>query len=238
MKLEDLRTGMRVKLRKEEGYYIVQVIEEGFGYFINENSSFMLFENYTGDLKGFGYKDNRNYDIVEVYNMPPVNKMFDFNAKGKLLWSEKQESEEVKMDAVEFLKTQRRICEEYEAGVCTDCPFDNANELCSFYTDDEEEVVRKVEHWSKQHPEIELTEQQITAVKGRIAEGARWVYREFGIDNLVFFVDKKPKRGENYFITDKEWEYFRNGKSDFYNFVTFENSPIYLPDLLKENENE
>lgn len=134
------------------------------------------------------------------------------------------------MDAVEFLKQWKRMCNEDN---CMKCPFDDEKEGCSFHTDSEEEVIRKVDEWSKQHPKIELTEQQITAIKGRIAEGAKWIFKECGVDDYVFFADKKPKKTEYYFIV-KEWKYYKNGDGKFYDFVTFKNSPIYLPSLLED----
>ncbi len=77
---------------------------------------------------------------------------------------------------------------------------------------------------------ITLTEQQITAIKGRIAEGTPWVARDEDRKE-VWFYTRKPILN----LTD-----FGNGgnknyiNSPLYDFVTFENSPIYLPDLIKE----
>lgn len=144
------------------------------------------------------------------------------------------------MDAVEFLKEWKRMCGKYEGNVCLECPFDNENELCSFYTDDEEEVVRKVEEWYKQRPKFELTEQQITAIKGRIAEGYFWVARSEG-GKIVDFFDNKPMKSPvcagNFIrnILDGGTQHSYS-MSEIFDFVTFENSPINLIELLREVE--
>ena len=77
----------------------------------------------------------------------------------------------------------------------------------------------------------ELTEQQITAIKGRIAEGTPWVARDKGSEKVWFYEDKPTECGGVGYSAD--------GLSDpslscVYDFITFENSPIYLPDLIEE----
>lgn len=79
---------------------------------------------------------------------------------------------------------------------------------------------------------ITLTEQQITAIKGRIAEGTPWVARDKGSEK-VWFYEGKPTEcgGVGYNIVDG---FSTPSLSGVYNFITFEKSPIYLPDLIKE----
>lgn len=73
---------------------------------------------------------------------------------------------------------------------------------------------------------ITLTEQQITAIKGRIAEGTPWATRRKG-ESTVWFCKKEPKRFEMLFDVG-------TACTPLYDFITFENSPIYLPDLIEE----
>ena len=85
------------------------------------------------------------------------------------------------------------------------------------------------------HPELiiiitempKLTEQQITAIKGRIAEGTLWAARDEDREG-VWFYPKKPTRNLVDFEGDGNLI-----NSRLYDFITFENSPIYLPDLIK-----
>ena len=74
---------------------------------------------------------------------------------------------------------------------------------------------------------ITLTEQQITAIKGRIAEGTLWAARDEDRED-VWFYPKKPTRNLIDFEGDGNLI-----NSRLYDFITFENSPIYLPDLIK-----
>ena len=72
----------------------------------------------------------------------------------------------------------------------------------------------------------ELTEQQITAIKGRIAEGTPWATRRKN-ESTVWFCKKRPKSFDMPFDVG-------TACTPLYDFITFENSPIYLPDLIKE----
>ena len=65
-----------------------------------------------------------------------------------------------------------------------------------------------------------LTDQQITAIKGRIAEGTPWAARD--VDGNLYFYSDNP--------TDNET--FRGGFNG-YDFITYDNSPVYLPDLIE-----
>ena len=78
---------------------------------------------------------------------------------------------------------------------------------------------------------ITLTEQQITAIKGRIAEGTPWVVRDEGSEKVWFYEDKPTEcEGVGYNIVDG---FSTPSLSGVYDFITFKNSPIYLPDLIK-----
>lgn len=142
--------------------------------------------------------------------------------------------ENFNMSAVEFLRKFKTICNENNCN--TNCPFDDENEGCSFYKDDIHVIIRKVEAWIKAHSIANLTERQKIAIKGRIAEGYLWVTRDEGNQTLnhVYFFDKKPFPTNHGFDTING--HTSNSKSSVYDFITFENSPIYLPDLLKEDK--
>lgn len=109
------------------------------------------------------------------------------------------------------------------------------------------EAIKKVQKWSDEHPIIKLTEHQLIAIRGRIAEGYNWITKDkFGMH--VYFYKMKP-------VLSDEKDTFTAQNDDklligwgydlFYDFVKFDNSPLYLPDLLKytqetsmEGENE
>ncbi|MDY4081170.1 MAG: hypothetical protein SOY97_06030 [Candidatus Metalachnospira sp.] len=78
-----------------------------------------------------------------------------------------------------------------------------------------------------------LTDKQITAIKGRIAEGTPWATRDKG-DDLVCLWEYEPIRNEKYFTG----ALYSNTWSSLYDFITFENSPVYLPDLIEGSEGE
>lgn len=89
------------------------------------------------------------------------------------------------------------------------------------------------------HPELikivpektALTEQQITAIKGRIAEGTPWVARDKGSEKVWFYEDKPTECGGVGYSADG---LSAPSLSCVYDFITFKNSPIYLPDLIEE----
>ena len=136
------------------------------------------------------------------------------------------------MDAVEFLKEWRRmciknvkceLCELYKKGICVD------DKNPSDYNNDELiKLVKIVEKWNEQHPKIILTEQQKTAIKGRIAEGNLWATVLKGI-SIVYFSKEKPivKKDGIVILAD----YYTTGDRDFYNFIEDE-TVVFLPDLL------
>ena len=87
------------------------------------------------------------------------------------------------------------------------------------------------------HPipqKINLTEHQITAIKGRIAEGTPWVARDQA--GTLYAYENKPKlsQSQTYFYSKEKYGF--PIESDLYDFITFENSPVYLPDLIEEEE--
>lgn len=141
------------------------------------------------------------------------------------------------MDAVEFLKEWKRMCD--ENGGCENCAMYNGkcciSGLPTHMVRKEEEIVKNVENWSKAHPVINLSEDQKTAIRGRIAEGFPWLVREGNEYDRVWFFENEPKLKKSGGI------YTDGGQcsdvvSKVYDFVTFENSPLYLPDLLGGEE--
>lgn len=59
------------------------------------------------------------------------------------------------MDALEFLKERKRLCEVYfEKAECKECPLENMGcWTADFCADDScEKVIAAVEQWSKEHP--------------------------------------------------------------------------------------
>jgi len=84
--------------------------------------------------------------------------------------------------------------------------------------------------------ESNLTNQQITAIKGRIAEGTPWAAR--GKDNYYpRFYKSKPINNNGSFIDVADYDY-ASALDNSFPFITFENSPVYLPDLIEGSEGE
>ena len=81
-----------------------------------------------------------------------------------------------------------------------------------------------------------LTEQQITAIKGRIAEGTPWAARDK--DGELSFYSNKPRFSptKTYYLSDDGMDSDYYG--DLYDFITFENSPVYLPELIEGSEDK
>ena len=86
------------------------------------------------------------------------------------------------------------------------------------------------------HPELihpipekpQLTEQQVTAIKGRIAEGTPWAARYKDSKLIEFYKTKYFSSGD---LINGSVAY-----CDLYDFITFDNSPVYLPELVEESE--
>ena len=77
-----------------------------------------------------------------------------------------------------------------------------------------------------------LTDKQITAIKGRIAEGTPWAAR--GKDNYYpRFYKSKPINNNGSFIDVAYYDY-ASALDNSFPFITFENSPVYLPDLIEK----
>lgn len=137
------------------------------------------------------------------------------------------------MDAVEFLKEWKRMCNDED--YCKECKAYGICGLPSGVRVDTERIVYVVENWAKNHPVFNLSEDQKTAIRGRIAEGFPWLVREGNEYDRVWFFENEPK-------LKKSGEIYTDGgqcsdvMSKVYDFVTFENSPLYLPDLLGGEE--
>lgn len=84
------------------------------------------------------------------------------------------------------------------------------------------------------HGKPSLTDQQITAIKGRIAEGTPWAARDKE-SPLVQFWEEEPICNEGDFSGDT---FYGNAWSSLYDFITYDNSPVYLPDLIEGSEGE
>lgn len=148
------------------------------------------------------------------------------------------------MDAVEFLKAWKRFRKEERKSNCILCKNrDRSAEKRGKCACNSEEnlidcmirYIDGIEKMTKETKEIELTEQQKTAIRGRIAEGTLWVCKDKFDDDICFSVSEPYKEyydSTEYSLDD---EYSIATDKTLYKFVTFENSPIYLPDLLKEN---
>lgn len=56
------------------------------------------------------------------------------------------------MDALEFLRERKRMCNSYKG--CGGCPLEGTHCVLSYVTDDEdyERIIATVEQWSKEHP--------------------------------------------------------------------------------------
>lgn len=141
------------------------------------------------------------------------------------------------MDAVEFLKEWKRFRKEEHRTNCIICKNrDRSIEKRGMCVCNSEEnlvdcMIRNidiVENWSKTHPVIELTEQQKTAIRGRIAEGTPWLAKHSYCEGIVVFYSQNPKEKTDFLAA--------SSNSDIYNFVTIENSPLYLPVLLGGEE--
>lgn len=81
-----------------------------------------------------------------------------------------------------------------------------------------------------------LTKQQITAIKGHIAEGTPWVVRDCEDTRVMFFEDEPVCSNNYFFISTLDNRFTSYTNSPLYDFVTFKNSPVYLPDLIEEWE--
>lgn len=89
------------------------------------------------------------------------------------------------MDALEFLKERKRMCDSYKS--CEGCPFEDSkcSVIALLYDDEYERSVAIVEQWSKEHPrktrqsvfleqwpEAELTEDGVISICPRAVSAA------------------------------------------------------------------
>ena len=84
--------------------------------------------------------------------------------------------------------------------------------------------------------ESNLTDKQITAIKGRIAEGTPWAAR--GKDNCYPRFYKNEPINDNGSFIDVAGNDFADALDNSFPFITYENSPVYLPDLIEGSEGE
>ena len=84
--------------------------------------------------------------------------------------------------------------------------------------------------------ESNLTDKQITAIKGRIAEGTPWAAR--GQDNCYPRFYKNEPINDNGSFIDVAGNDFADALDNSFPFITYENSPVYLPDLIEGSEGE
>ena len=97
-------------------------------------------------------------------------------------------------------------------------------------------IYSMIENPDKIYPICKLTDQQITAIKGRIAEGTPWFARDkYG---ALHGFRNKPNLsvGKTYFYSEEKYAF--PIESDLYDFITFDNSPVYLPELVEGSEEE
>lgn len=100
--------------------------------------------------------------------------------------------------------------------------------------------IEMIAHPELIHPiseKLQLTEQQITAIKGRIAEGTPWAARDRR-GALLYTYENKPKlsHDQTYFYSEEKCGSL--AESDLYDFITFDNSPVYLPELVEGSEDK
>ena len=113
--------------------------------------------------------------------------------------------------------------------LCSDCWNDCTSEI---------DLSKMIAHPELIHPipeKPQLTEQQITVIKGRIAEGTPWAARDKSGD-LYFYVDKPELCNRDTMFTGTNGRVSCSLFKNPYSFITFENSPVYLPELIGECE--
>lgn len=139
-----------------------------------------------------------------------------------------EERQEFKFDGTELLvKKDRLFAKNYDGSWTELC---SARFLCDLIAHSEKiEIIPK---------KIKLTEQQITAIKGRIAEGWNWVAKD---QYRISCYNYEPMQARNSFYGKESFDPKKDKKQSFANpdifdFVTFENSPVYLPELINEND--
>ena len=93
------------------------------------------------------------------------------------------------------------------------------------------DVVQKAENLTKTNTYTEVTPKLRAAILGRYAEGTPWAARDED-DDRVYFFPQKPSLCQTGFCQSFFEKMIGSSNSPIYDFVTFENSPIYLLDLI------
>lgn len=147
------------------------------------------------------------------------------------------------MEAEEYLLEFSRMCKRCNDGydcISAPCPIAKKFKQCKLIAISNKEaqmIVNLVKEWADAHPVIKLTDLQKTAIKGRIAEGFKWIAKDKG--GGTYFYEKKPHLNSLNGVYKVECgSIYEPVLNELYNFVTFESSPIYMADLLKDNGEE
>lgn len=84
---------------------------------------------------------------------------------------------------------------------------------------------------------FELTDKYIAEIKKQIQKGFNWVAKNGDIEDLgMVFTENEPKLvKDTWYAVEGKFCYHLCG-GIFNDFIEFENSPIYLPSLVKEEE--
>lgn len=99
------------------------------------------------------------------------------------------------------------------------------------------DAVQKAENLTKTNTYTEVTPKLRAAILGRYAEGTPWAARDKETGMVFFYVQKPTLCGTRFEQTVFEGN-VGTSESPIYNFISFENSPIYLLDLIIHNMNE
>lgn len=141
------------------------------------------------------------------------------------------------MKALEFLETLNIICDYYQQNKeCEKCIlFFNGCVLP--YSGKIKDIIKIVEEWRKDNISFKLTTRQIKVLEGRYYEGFNWITRNEGNKNVKFFKNR-PNKSEcsNKFYASSNNDIVSSYTfSDIFEFVTTENSPVNIKELLQLN---
>lgn len=97
---KDLKTGMRVKLRRGLIYIVIENVEtENYGlqkFILVRNGSFTIAKNYNDSLF-HTCTGNTDLDVMKIYKKPSASEIINIIQAGKLLWErDKEETRTVK----------------------------------------------------------------------------------------------------------------------------------------------
>lgn len=138
-----------------------------------------------------------------------------------------EERQEFEFDRTELLVKEDRIFLKRYDGCCRDgfwTELSSARFLC--------DIIAHTERIKTIPSKPALAERQIIAIKGRIAEGWNWVARDSDNFWVVCFTEKPIKDGDTFYSSNGEEDSLAN--KDIFDFVTYKDSPIYLPDLIND----